>query len=64
METFPEKLKGRRYYSPGEMGLEKEIKKRIDWWRNVKEKIREKKNSEQSREDKLEGSHSDRDKKG
>jgi putative ATPase len=40
METFPEKLKGRRYYSPGNLGLEKEIKKRIDWWQKVKEKIR------------------------
>ncbi len=40
METFPEKLKGRRYYSPGNMGLEKEIKKRIDWWLKVKEKMR------------------------
>jgi putative ATPase len=40
METFPEKLKGRRYYSPGDMGLEKEIKKRIDWWLKIKEKMR------------------------
>ena len=40
METFPERLKGRRYYSPGNMGLEKEIKKRIDWWLKVKEKMK------------------------
>jgi putative ATPase len=40
METFPEKLRGRRYYLPGELGLEKEIKKRIDWWLKVKERIR------------------------
>jgi putative ATPase len=40
METFPEKLKGRKYYSPGEMGLEKEIKKRMEWWQRIKEKIR------------------------
>jgi len=39
METFPERLKGRRYYTPGDVGLEKEIKKRIDWWCKVKEKI-------------------------
>jgi putative ATPase len=44
METFPEKLKGRKYYSPGEMGLEKEIKKRMDWWQRVKEKIRAEEN--------------------
>ncbi len=40
METFPEKLKGRRYYEPGNLGLEKEIKKRIDWWNQVKAKSR------------------------
>jgi putative ATPase len=40
METFPEKLKGRKYYEPGNLGLEKEIKKRIDWWNNVKKKIK------------------------
>jgi putative ATPase len=39
METFPEKLKGRKYYQPGDMGLEKEIKKRLEWWQRVKEKI-------------------------
>jgi putative ATPase len=44
METFPEKLKGRKYYSPGEMGLEKEIKKRMAWWQRVKEKIRAEEN--------------------
>ncbi len=40
METFPERLKGRKYYTPGEVGLEKEIKKRLDWWQAVKEKMR------------------------
>ncbi|MFZ2054879.1 MAG: replication-associated recombination protein A [Candidatus Aminicenantales bacterium] len=40
METFPERLKGRKYYVPGELGLEKEIKKRIDWWLKIKERIR------------------------
>ncbi|MDD8030686.1 MAG: replication-associated recombination protein A [Acidobacteriota bacterium] len=41
METFPEKLKGRKYYQPGNLGFEKEIKKRIDWWAGLKEKIRQ-----------------------
>ncbi|MDP2915605.1 MAG: replication-associated recombination protein A [Candidatus Aminicenantes bacterium] len=41
METFPEKLKGRRYYEPGVLGFEKDIKKRIDWWESVKAKIRD-----------------------
>lgn len=40
METFPEKLKGRKYYDPGNLGLEKEIKKRIDWWNDLKKKIK------------------------
>ncbi len=43
METFPERLKGRRYYQPGNLGFEKEVKKRIDWWEAVKEKIRQEK---------------------
>jgi putative ATPase len=40
METMPERLKGRRYYEPGELGFEKEIRKRIDWWAAQKENIR------------------------
>jgi len=42
METFPEKLKGRKYYQPGSLGLEKEIKKRIEWWNNLKKSIKHK----------------------
>lgn len=38
METMPEKLKGRTYYIPGPLGFEKEIKKRIDWWKSLKKK--------------------------
>ncbi len=41
METFPEKLKGRRYYEPGALGFEKDVKKRIEWWTSVKAKIRD-----------------------
>ena len=43
METFPERLKGRIYYEPGQFGLEKEIRKRIDWWKMIKEKIKSEK---------------------
>ncbi len=42
METFPERLKGRKYYQPGNLGFEKEIKKRIEWWEALKDKIRQK----------------------
>jgi len=40
METFPERLKGRKYYEPGNLGMEKDIKKRIEWWESLKAKIR------------------------
>ncbi len=40
METFPERFKGTRYYNPGGLGMEKEIKKRIDWWNRVKARNR------------------------
>ena len=40
METLPERLRGRKYYEPGELGFEKEIRKRIDWWDGLKARIR------------------------
>jgi len=43
METFPERLRSRKYYQPGTLGFEKEMKKRIDWWEALKEKIRQEK---------------------
>jgi putative ATPase len=43
METFPKRLKGRKYYEPGNLGLEKEIQKRIDWWDQLKSTDRRKK---------------------
>jgi putative ATPase len=41
METMPERLKDRTYYEPGELGFEKEMRKRIDWWDALKARIRE-----------------------
>jgi len=41
METRPPGLQGRRYYEPGDFGLEKEIKKRLEWWTRIKEKMRQ-----------------------
>jgi putative ATPase len=41
METFPERFKGRKYYYPQDLGQEKEIKKRMDWWEKVKLKLKE-----------------------
>ncbi|MGQ9617341.1 MAG: replication-associated recombination protein A [Candidatus Aminicenantia bacterium] len=45
METLPESLKGRKWYEPGEHGFEREIKKRIEWWNKLKEKIKEEEES-------------------
>lgn len=43
METLPPRLKGRKYYEPGNLGFEKDIKKRIEWWQALKEKIKSRK---------------------
>jgi putative ATPase len=37
-EYFPEGLEGRRYYRPVERGFEREIIKRIEYWRRLREK--------------------------
>jgi putative ATPase len=34
---FPEKMKEKIYYKPSEFGFEKEIQKRLDWWKKLKE---------------------------
>jgi putative ATPase len=49
MESFPDKLKGRKYYEPGNLGLEKEIKKRIEWWNNLKKKLKSESGGEKSK---------------
>lgn len=40
METLPKRLKGRKYYEPGELGFERDIKKRMEWWKNLKERMK------------------------
>lgn len=40
---FPEKMSRQRYYTPVERGFEREIKKRIDYWDGLREKINSKK---------------------
>jgi putative ATPase len=42
METLPERLRGRTYYEPGPYGFEREVRKRLDWWQALKDKIRDK----------------------
>ena len=36
MECLPDSLRGRKYYQPTERGFEKEIKRRLDRWEEVK----------------------------
>ncbi|HEV2750222.1 MAG TPA: replication-associated recombination protein A [Gemmatimonadales bacterium] len=37
-EYLPEALRGQKWYEPTEYGLEKEIKKRMEWWAELKKK--------------------------
>jgi putative ATPase len=50
METFPKKLKGRKYYEPGNLGLEKDIQKRIDWWNSIKTRVKTEKRAQDNRD--------------
>lgn len=38
-EYFPEEMGPQQYYYPVEWGFEKELKKRINWWQKLKEKL-------------------------
>jgi putative ATPase len=38
MDCLPESLRGKTYYEPTERGFEKEIKRRLDGWRDIKER--------------------------
>jgi putative ATPase len=40
MSCLPEALEGRRYYEPKDRGFEKEIKRRLDGWAEIKKKRR------------------------
>jgi len=42
-EYFPEELAGRRYYHPVERGFEREMIKRLEYWRGLREKKRHEK---------------------
>jgi len=35
-EYLPEKLRGQAFYVPGEMGFEKRIRERMEWWAKQK----------------------------
>ena len=36
MDCLPENLQGRRFYEPTDRGFEKEIKRRLDGWKEIK----------------------------
>jgi putative ATPase len=38
MDCLPDNLKGREFYKPTEYGFEKEITKRLAWWKKVRQK--------------------------
>jgi putative ATPase len=40
-EYLPENLRGRVYYHPTELGFEKEVKRRLEYWRNRKKQKQE-----------------------
>ena len=40
MDCLPERLQGRQFYTPTERGFEKEIKRRLDGWKEIKAKRR------------------------
>src|SRR5262249_14315203 len=40
MSCLPEALEGRKYYQPRERGFEKELKRRLDGWEEIKKKRR------------------------
>jgi len=37
-EYLPENLKGKTYYKPSDQGFEKEVKRRLEYWRAKKRK--------------------------
>jgi putative ATPase len=46
MECLPESLRDRKYYTPTERGFEKEIKRRLDGWEEIKKSRKSKVRSE------------------
>ena len=37
MDCLPDNLKGREFYKPTEFGFEKEVKKRLAWWKRLRQ---------------------------
>ena len=41
-QYLPNEIKDKSFYTPKEIGFEREIKKRIDWWKKKKEELKDK----------------------
>ena len=39
MKTLPSEIRERDFYSPNQLGFEKEIHKRMDYWKKIKQKL-------------------------
>ena len=39
---FPEQMQEQTYYEPGDFGFEKEVRKRLDWWKKLREEQKKK----------------------
>lgn len=39
MDCLPDNLKGREFYKPTDYGFEKEIRKRLDWWKSKRRTV-------------------------
>ena len=59
-EFFPDNLKGRVYYHPSDFGFEKEIKKRIEYWNRLKERLKEQRSNPIPARNKQEPNHRDK----
>jgi putative ATPase len=42
-DYLPEQLKGKKFYSPGQFGFEREIAKRLEYWENLRKKLGDRK---------------------
>jgi putative ATPase len=49
-ECLPKKLRGRQYYFPSTFGFEKEIQKRMDWWKRKKQQAQKEAKEHRSKE--------------
>jgi putative ATPase len=43
-DYLPDTIKSKKFYTPGGFGFEREIKKRLDWWENLKKESKKNEN--------------------